>query len=173
MSSTVSLDMPARPAVFFRMAPTASNLEPYNQFTQTHEVSFFTSAYYMRLYPLSLITWRVENRSIFTSAHGGPKSHQTRVKYMFLKSERDVSQVGLSEVAWSILRSFRDFCWNSRLETSNATWKHTSRWSHRCHVHVQVMQAAISSATRIGLIQIPVTEECVNPVKRNRQNYRN
>lgn len=152
-------------------------------------MSFFTSAYYMRLYPLSLITclflwylifggWRTR---AFSQAHGGPKSHQTRVKYMFLLVSTKIriqigeqrEQVGLSEVAWSILRSFRDFCWNlrPRLETSNATWKHTShRWSHRCHVHVQVMQAAISSATRIGLIQIPVTEECVNPVKRNRRN---
>lgn len=37
-----------------------------------------------------------------------------------------------------------------------------------CDPHVvslQVMQAAISSATRIGLIQIPVTEECDCPVE--------
>ena len=48
--------------------------------------------------------------------------------------------------------------------------RHASPTSQRCAICTEVMQAAISSATRIGLIQIPVTEECVNPVKRDRRN---
>ena len=42
--------------------------------------------------------------------------------------------------------------------------RHLMAFATFCHIlWLQVMQAAVFSATRIGLIQIPVTEECVYP----------